>query len=133
MEKKKSKYLVGSIICGILTAFGIVAGIVSLLSGSGAWITNDIFQLVLSLLVGYYVCAGYKQPHGNLLRYIILLYAANIILGLRAAVQYGNTGIITLLAIRIGLLCYIAGRLVKVKQNLILMIIYTVLDVGLCI
>jgi len=127
--EKKANHLVASIICGILTAFGIVASIISLINGSGSahiWLSDDIILLVLSVLIGYYAFIGYKKPHGNLLKYIILI--SNLV-----GLQVINEGLGLLIVVETGIRCYAAGRLERVKENLILLILLTACDVGLTI
>lgn len=126
MEKNKSNNLAVCIICGILTVFGIVACIISLINGgNGIWIFMDIVNIILCLLIGYYAVYAYRRPHGNLLRFIILIYAASYLFPVYSNAKMGRPGGSVCQAIIIGLLCYIAGRLNKWKQNTFLMIIAT--------
>jgi len=124
MENNKSNNLAVCIICGALTAIGIVASIISLANGSKEiWIISDAINLLLFVFVGYYTIWGYKKPNGNLLKYIILVFACTYLIVVYRMVQSGNPGRAVCYAVIIGSLCYIAGRLHRVKQNTILMII----------
>jgi len=130
MEKNKSNNLAVCIICGVLTVFGIVASIISLVSGSkGIWMVTDTACIVLAVLAGYYVIFGYKRPHGNILKYTILIYSVVHLIILYTVVLLGETWRAVLNTIIIAVLCYIIGRLHRVKQNIILMGIVTVLMV----
>jgi len=126
MEKNKINNLAVCIICGILTAFGIVAGISSFVSGeSGIWRIMDLVNILLSVLTGYYVVYGFRKPHGNSLKYIMLIYASSYLFAVYSNAQMGRpVGSVCHAAI-IGLLCYISGRLSRVKQNIINMSIVT--------
>jgi len=122
MEKKTSNNLAVCIICGILTAFGLVTSAVSLVNGgNGGWMLSDAVYIVVSVLVGYYAICGYKKPHGNLLKYIILIFAASCLIALYTTVELEMGWMAVQFAIIIGLCCYAAGRLHRVKQNAILM------------
>ena len=126
--EKKSNHLAARIICGILTAFGIVASIISIARGAkGIWIVSDVVCLVVSALIGYYAFNGYKKPHGNLLKYLILIFTVIPLINVYQLVQLGQGWIAVTRAIIIGLLCYTGGRLHKVKQNIFFMSIVTVL------
>ncbi len=115
--EKKSKHIVGSIVCGILTAFGIVASVISIIGGSGSILFFDLFSLVLSVLIGYYALWGYKKPHGNLLKFILLAYAAFVLAGIPTIIQARTTWWVILNGIVMGSLCFMSGRLDRIKQN----------------
>jgi len=128
MEKKKSNNLAVCIICSILTSFGLVANIVSWINGVNSFVMFlDMLDIAIVILIVYYAISGYRKPHGNLLKYIILIYTANYV-GLILA-QSGLPWCCVIHAIIIGILCYIAGRLHRVRQNVILMSIVTALNV----
>jgi len=130
MKKEKPNNIVVCIICGILTAFGIVASIISSINGSGGIrLFGDISYIVDSALIFYYAFYGYQRPHGNLLKFIILIFAATRLISVFAMAQFGRTLEAVNNAIIIGLLCYMAGRLHRVKQNMIIMIIVAILIV----
>jgi len=126
MEKKKTNNLAVCIICGILTAFGIVASVVSLVNGSNEhWKINDLIYLALTVLIGYYAAIGYRRPHGNLFKQIILIYVASYLILVYQLAQTGDAWQAVIRAITIGIICYVAGRLHRVKQNFILIGIVT--------
>ena len=128
MEEKKSNHLAARIICGILTTFGIVACIISLANGAkGIWIVSDVVCLLVSVFVGYYAFSGYKKPHGNILKYLILVFTLIPLINIYQLVQLENAWVAVTRAIIVGLLCYSAGRLHRVKQNIVIMSIVTAL------
>ncbi len=124
------KHLTGSIVCGILTAFGIVSSIVSLAGGvKGIWTVSDVMSLAVSALIGYYAFVGYRKPHGNLLKTIIVI---STVIPIIAVYQYARLGLpwrAIIATIGIGLCCYVAGRLHRVKQNIIFMSIVLALRI----
>lgn len=126
MENKKSNNIAVCIICSILTAFGIAVNIVSLASGGkGVWIYNDVIDLAVSAFIGYYAFIGYKKPHGNLLKCIILLSAVTNILAVYQFARINAPFQAVVEAIVMGLRCYVAGRLHRVKQNMVFISIVT--------
>jgi len=130
MDKKKSNNTGVCVVCGIITVFAIVANIISLCDGSGGlWILLDVLYIALSVMIFYYAILGYKRPHGNLLKYIILLYAGMRLISVYGYAHIGVAWRAVNNAIMLGLICYMAGRLHRVKQNLIIMIIVAILIV----
>lgn len=99
---------------------------------NSATITGVLMLLVMAFVVlyGFWL---YKKPHGNLLKYTMLLFAFVTILisgyylsissasGVTRAMYFGKL-------ITAGLVCYCAGRLNKIKQN---KIIFPIIDVFL--
>ena len=68
----------------------------------------------------FYVCYGYKKPHGNLMRYLLLLYAASVAWYL--VKDGGNQPMYLSInyAAIVMLTTYMAGRLERYKQNVII-------------
>lgn len=129
MSNNQSKHLIGCIVCGVLTAIGIVAAIISLFNGvEKPWFYCVHVQLLLLILISYYAFVGYKKPHGNLLKYVMLVFALFNLTYIPCYVSMLDTQATVICAIEIGLICYVSGRLAKVKQNMILMILITVCE-----
>jgi len=86
---------------------------------------TKIANLVMYILVGYYGLWGCRKPHGNLLKYLILLYGVSFI---PYICRQGNNQtyqiIFPLIILLIG---YMAGRLYKFHENQIISIIVTIL------
>jgi len=122
VEKKASNNLAVCIICGILTVVGIMASIVSIVAGGkGIWVVNNVTDIVVSALIVYYAFIGYRKPHGNLLKYIILICTVPQFIAVYQFAQLSSPWQAIIAAIEIGLCFYVAGRLHRVKQNMILM------------
>ena len=134
----------------LITAVLLLAGIVvTIIFANRAPIVKTVTLVIGYLLVLYYALWGYKTPHGNMLRNLILTYAVLLAFGserrLFASVRSerpvnvnaGETarrtarglsaykGLITSIAFI--LMGFIAGRLNKYKQNKILVPIVLVL------
>lgn len=92
-------------------------------------LANVLTYVELAIAIFYTVC-GYKKPHGNLMRYLLLLYAVAVagLLLIFAASQptYVNANYLAIIILAV----YMAGRLGHYKQNLV---ICTVLLVCNCI
>jgi len=125
MEKNKSKNLTACIICGILTVFAIAVSIVSMFKEGNDIRMIDAVNLIVCALIGYYAFVGYRKPHGNLLKYIILLATVTRFVGIYLLVELGGPWMAVIRAMIPGLSFYVAGRLHKVKQNIILLSIIT--------
>jgi len=131
MENKKSNNLTVCIICGILTVIGIVACVISLAKGGTLLSTiRRLVRLVQCILIAYYAFWGYKKPHGNLLKYLILIFVGSSLLTVYYKAQTGDEWMAVVHATIACLSCYIAGGLQKVKKNIVFMSIVTVIIVG---
>jgi len=125
MEKKKQNpVLLG--LCVILTVFTIVLDICTAISSKDSVATFALIAWTcVSFLVLYYILVGYKKPHGNMLRYLLLIMAAVMVID---TFDFSETALYTpLRAATVLLIAYIAGRLGKINQNKILMPIVWVL------
>jgi len=119
MEKKKqNKLLLG--LCIALIVFTIVIEVRTLLLNLNGFVAVVLAIVVLmDLLVFYYIISGYKKPHGNLLRYQMLMFATTMVLDVSC---FANISLYVLLrSMTILLISYIAGRLNKINQNKVLM------------
>ena len=128
MEKKSNGKTIALIVLGLLTALGLVIEIItgieySAYYSSGAYLSLATYSVTCVLLV-YYAVAGYKKPHGNLLKYLFLLFTICCLGGILAVdaerTIYGTVfnyirGVVVVMT------AYIAGRLDRYKQNVILM------------
>jgi len=131
MEKNKSNNLAVCIICGILTAIGIIACILSLAKGGTTLSTiRRIVRLAQCILIAYYAFIGYRKPHGNLLKYLILIFVGSSILTVFYKAQTGDAWMAIVHAIIACISCYIAGGLQKIKKNIILMSVVAAIIVG---
>lgn len=138
MKEKNAKKTFVIILSTILALAGVVFEILGNIQWSGQFrLTPEAVSfIVFFIAITYYVLAGYKKPHGNLLRYTFLLLAFNCVnavidttLGLIYETGYDvdkQLLIIGLYSITILFVSYIAGRLDKIKSNYLPMIIITI-------
>lgn len=103
-------------IMGVLIVFEIVVSIVNI-STNG--VLASICPIVSLIFVALYGLLGYKKPHGNMLRYAMLILAFAQMLHYSHLMQMGIVaeyinivGIITA-----GIIIYVAGRLHRIEQN----------------
>ena len=93
------------------------------LAKSPAIFRTALVCYVQFVLAAFYACCGYKKPHGNLMRYLLLFYAAS--LGAMLVIRADTQGVLynsTYVAVII-LSTYMAGRLNKYQQNVIISLI----------
>jgi len=117
MEKQ---YKFGIAAVSILTILGLLQCIVGFGKGP-LWST--ITCIVMFVLIFYYAIWGYKKPHGNMLKYLMLLYALSLLASIYSAVIFNAPVTAIGLAIAMIFIGYIAGRLNRVEQNRVFMII----------
>ena len=134
MEKKSNGKTISLIILGLLTAFGMFVEIISEIKYSAYYSSGAYFNLVTycatSLLLMYYAVAGYKKPHGNLLKYLFLLFTLCCLGGILSIDVEQSMYDIAYNYIRgivVVITAYVSGRLDRYKQNVILMSIIGVL------
>ena len=135
----------------LITAVLLLAGIVvTIIFANRAPLVKTITLIIGYLLALYYAFWGYKTPHGNLLRYLIISYAFLLAIGSESRLfagarrerpvdvtnaegqlgrgARGLTAYKSLLtSVALILMSYIAGRLNKYKQNKILIPIVLVI------
>ena len=134
MEKKSNGKLIALIVLGLLTAFGLVIEIVCGIKYSAYCTSGDYLSLatysVTCVLLVYYAVAGYKVPHGNLMKYLFLMFAICCLGSVltvateRSAIYTANNYIRGVVVLMTG---FVAGRLDRFKQNIILMSIIGVM------
>ena len=119
------------LLVAIVALIGLAVSIVSF-----TWRLNNFVSIRSFVLVAvyygfvfFYGVYGYKKPHGNMVRYLLLLLAFYIavsvlILTERWEIPWVILACSNFAAVLIG---YIAGRLNKIKKNIVIAIIVTVL------
>ena len=134
MENKKNTKLIALIVLGLLTAFGLAVEIIMFIRGfsNNSAITNFnmIAYAVTSALLLYYAISGYKKPHGDIMKYLFLLFAICCLSAILTIRKENSTNDIIYNYIRgvvVLLTAFVAGRLDRFKQNVILMSIIGVL------
>lgn len=140
MESKKkisTGAIVGIIVLAVLSVVALVCSIIGskhyfgylkLTPGFVAWV-------IMLVAIIYYAIAGYKRPHGNLLRVIFFLISITCLNGVIDSAKCvplfeGNAlnlelFIIGLDGISALMIAYIGGRLDKIKKNIIPLILIT--------
>ena len=82
-------------------------------------LANVLTYVELAIAIIYTVCA-YKKPHGNLMRYLLLLYAVAVagllLIGAASQPTYLNANYLAIIILAV----YMAGRLNKYTQNIII-------------
>ena len=134
MENKGNGKTIALIVLGMLTAFGLVVELINSIRyhadyTSGSFL-NPATYIAACLLLFYYAVAGYKKPHGNLLKYLFLLFAVCCLGSILTVVTEQTALDIAFNYIRgvvVLLTAFVAGRLDHFKQNVILMSIIGVL------
>lgn len=126
--KFEKKYWAGIIINSVLTVIGLVMSAYMMFAIPGTLI--NLFDIALYILLFYYVIAGFKRPHGNLLRYLIWAFIVLLYLKLNGAFAMGEKAVCTILVAAITLTAYVSGRLNKFRQNRVLCIIILALVIA---
>lgn len=116
-----------------LTIFGIVETLFHINADVPA--SKIMFTCLGYLVILYYVIFGYKIPHGNSLKYVILFFAFILVneMALEAGGKYPNLDSQTILlstiltSICIIIVSYLSGRLDKFEKNNSLFVIVMIL------
>ena len=129
MQDKKNQ--IYRLIDAVIALVGLAVSIISFVWRMNNALSIQSFSLVAVYygFVFYYGVHGYKKPHGNLVRYLMLILAVYIAYSITITVErWDISGIIftasNLAAVGIA---YMAGRLNKYKKNIVLAVIVTVL------
>ena len=109
-----------------LTAYGVFETIRHI--GADVPVSKTILICLSYILILYYALFGYKVPHGNLLKYIMLFFALLLVneIALEAGGKYPNLASETILlpttitGICVIIISYISGRLHKFNRNIYL-------------
>lgn len=142
MEKKKklgTGALAGIVALAVLSVLGLVSEFIGTIQNySTAELVLELIPFcIVFLSVAYYTVAGYKKPHGNLLRNMFLLYSFFCAGEMIAMVFYANEhgylnasfprsiSMLILVALCAVLTAFVAGRLDKIKKNSFLLALIT--------
>ncbi len=125
MEKKTSKNI-WLIIMGVLILAELAASVIHLINGGN--VLNDVIAIIALAFTALYGFWLYKKPHGNMLKYAMLLLAAAMVLNSAECLIKGyNAPAIHVIRLFFpGLICYVAGRLNRIEQNKYLLIFATI-------
>ncbi len=128
MEKKsslKTGQLIALIAIAVLNILWIVCNLILFKVSIASKICIPIAMFVIAVIYALY---GYKKPHGNHMRYLLLTYVVyEGIVFIRSIPSQPTYLMVVYLAI-IVLSTYMAGRLDRYKQNLVISIIVLILQ-----
>lgn len=120
--------LVIAIVLGILGLF-VCASQLVITAIAGLNVTVSVLGVIAYLVVLIYAISAYKKPHGNLLKYVLLIYAT--VLALSTVTNLVQMMVAPIAAIFM-ILCiapvsFMAGRLNRLDENKIIMILTGIL------
>lgn len=128
-DKKNTLY---RLLISAVALIGLAVSVVSFI-----WRLNNHISIRSFILVAvyygfvfYYGIAGYKKPHGNMVRYLLLILALYIAASIIIMVsRFEDVSLIIFASSNFAavLIGYMAGRLSKVKKNIVVAIIISVL------
>lgn len=121
MQKENKKGIVGQVITYIFAIVGLVLSVLGIVLNSGGNLLEYIVTIIIFVLILVYAIFGYKKPHGNMLRWTMLLYAALRIIAIAGLAEAQIDSKIIVLAVSgLSALCvgYMSGRLNKGEKNL---------------
>ena len=129
MKNKDS--MLKRLIVGVVALIGLAVSVVCFI----ARLKNDVSVIPLILVaayygfVFYYGIAGYKKPHGNIIRYLLLILAFYVASSIIIMVERWDVSWIVFAASNFAAVCigYMAGRLNKFKQNIVLAVVVSAL------
>lgn len=119
--KETTKLTTGQLIALIVIfALNVLWLVCNLIRFTGNVSIQFLISVFMFVVAAFYVYFGYKKPHGNLMRYLVLLYAISIagFVVLNASIQpaFLNANYLAVII----LTTYMAGRLKHYKQNIVL-------------
>jgi len=124
MQNKTSKNIL-LVIMGILILVELVSSIATADSQNAISSICKVLSLAFVALYGFWL---YKKPHGNMLKYAMLFFAATEIIRIVQNIQlgYGDIYMNVLQIYVIAIVVYVAGRLNRIEQNKYLLAIAAV-------
>lgn len=129
MDNKKS--VLYRVIIGIFALIGLAVSIVCFIwrLDNAVPIRSFILVAVYYGFVFYYGILGYKKLHGNMIRYLLLILAVYVALSIVVLVYRWEITWIILAASNLAavFIAYMAGRLNKVKKNIVVTVIVSLL------
>ena len=129
--KNKNNNLVGyaKIIVLLLCVLSAVSCIITFPSFKSI---SKLIDFVVACLTIYYVFAGYKKPHGDLLRYLFIVFTLEYMFDFWYHLESHPTTLDIsklLCMISFVITAYVSGRLNKFKENIVLLCIAIVLSI----
>ncbi len=118
MEKKlglKTGQLIALIVIAVLNVLWLTCVVIK-----GNMTFTTFVAFIEFAVAAFYAIYGYKKPHGNHMRYLLLSYAVIAAVMQLLNADWQPTYIDALYLVNIILVVYMAGRLNKYKQNLVI-------------
>ena len=115
--KLKAGQLIALIVIAVLNILWVVCDRIAFARSFS--LATVLTYVELAIAVFYAVC-GYKKPHGNLMRYLLLLYAVADAGLLLTSVVNWPTYVNAVFLVKIILAVYMAGRLDRYTQNVVI-------------
>ena len=120
MTKNKVGTTIEIIGAAVLVVFGLIITICQLIEASDKY--ASIITLIVYFTTIIYLCFDYKIPHGNLLKYLFILFATALALIVCRPDEFQLVAKYLFCAPMI-LAAFMAGRLNRMKDNMAYMII----------
>ena len=130
MDSLKNKKILVYVIMGLLSLASIYSEFyICTFDNSLQAISELVFVCILCALTFYYAISNFKVPHGNLLKYLFLAFSVMCLVGFLwddvtnpafrtyTFINQALRGIVVIFS------AYIAGRLDRIKENTILLVI----------
>lgn len=138
MASLKNKKVLVCVVMGILSIAGMYAEFSECLGrNSFKPIAELIMTCAMFALVFYYAVSNFKVPHGNLLKYLFLAFSFMVFFGLvnndiAVTSTYRKFDYINQLfrGIVVIFSAYISGRLDRIKENTVILVINSVILLG---
>ena len=125
MESKKNASTGLLVLTLLLTTLGLVLTLVQLLNGT-AIVFRAIVSFIVFALIYFYTLYGYRLPHGNLMRYTMLLFA--VLLGLMFNSAFMSEFVRGAIIVCVALIAFMSGRLHKQQDcKTIILIVFLIL------
>jgi len=122
MDRTDKESLLVLIILTVLLLFGIVSEIILMTGEAGfGGVLVDVSVAISEMLLIYYLFAGYKIPHGNMLKYLILFFCFSISMSI--AFLPSASIVLLLKALCVLLAAFMGGRLERIYQNRLWMLL----------
>lgn len=121
----KAKHAIALFAILLLNLLWFISLVIDLtkLGSISAW---NIASIVIWFASVFYVLYEYKKPHGNLFRYLMLVYACDMGAMLLLNFNYQKMYVNVIYLAKIILSVYMAGRLDRYKQNVIISVVILV-------
>jgi len=128
MENKYSKNILLAIM-GVLIIVAIVARVATIQTAPVSAVT----QLISLVFVAVYGFVLFRKPHGNLLKYAMLIFVFSTIFCDCYYLILGHSGFHIVKIFAATVVCYCAGRLNRIDQNKYIMPIIGIVYLGISI